>query len=105
MLNVAGQVRLQDSAWLAQLAKQASALASATRKLPLLEIGVAVAAPVKIRNNIVRNSDFISNLPTSTRKALAVTDRSCTPSAAAGVNFGLAYDELFDLVAGLERSG
>lgn len=58
MLNVAGQVRLQDSAWLAQLAKQASALASATRKLPLLEIGAAVAAPVKIRNNVVRNSDF-----------------------------------------------
>ena len=52
-----------------QLAKQASALASATRKLPLLEIGVAVAAPVKTRNNIVRNSDFIGNLPTSTRKA------------------------------------
>jgi len=64
VLNVAGQVRLQDSAWLAQLARQASALASATRKLPLLEIGVAIAAPVKLRKTIMRNSDFMSNLPT-----------------------------------------
>lgn len=64
-LKVVGQVRLQDSAWLAQLAKQASAAASATRKLPLPEIGPAVAAPIKMSNAIVRYRDFISNLLTS----------------------------------------
>jgi hypothetical protein len=66
-LIVTGQVRLQESAWLAQPAKQASAAASATRKLNLLEIGPAVAAPVNMSNPTVKNSDFISNLPTSTR--------------------------------------
>ena len=102
---MAGQVRLQDSAWLAQLAKQASAAASAIRKLTLLEIGAAVATPVKIRNPNVRNRDFISNLP-ALKLSKIDNDRLCSPTTSTRfINLGLANHELFDFVANLERSG
>src|SRR6266851_1214115 len=60
-LNVVGQTRLQDSLCLAQLAKQASAAASANRHLPLLKTGPAVAVPMTVKKSATLNRGFIGN--------------------------------------------
>jgi hypothetical protein len=60
-LNVVGQTRLQDSLWLVQLAKQASAAASANRHLPLLRTGPAIAVPMTEKNSAALNKGFIRN--------------------------------------------
>lgn len=62
VLNVAGQTRLQESAWLAQLAKQASLVASATRSRSLREAVPAVAVPINAKNNATHNRGFIRTL-------------------------------------------
>ena len=61
-LNVVGQTRLQESAWLEQLAKQASLLASANRGLSLNEAGPAIAVPTNKKDNATLNRGFIRNL-------------------------------------------
>ena len=63
---MAGQVRLQDSAWLAQLAKQASAAASARRSLALLAIGSATADQIRVTKMKTLNRNFITNVPVKT---------------------------------------
>jgi hypothetical protein len=59
---VVGQTRLQESAWLEQLAKQASLLASANRSLSLKEAGPAIAVPTNTKDNATPNRVFIRNL-------------------------------------------
>jgi hypothetical protein len=59
---VVGQTRLQESAWLAQLAKQASLLASANRSHSLREAGPAIAVPINTKDNATPNRGFIWNL-------------------------------------------
>ena len=59
MLKVAGQVRLQELFWLAQLAKQASVDASASRSLPVLDIVPAIAVPIRVKHNAALNRIFI----------------------------------------------
>lgn len=73
-LNVVGQTRLQDSLWLAQLAKQASAAASANRHLPLLKTGPAIAVPMTVKKSAALNSGFIRNSGSGSRtKAAAIS--------------------------------
>jgi len=60
-LNVVGQTRLQDSFWLAQLAKQASVAASASRHFPLVETGAAIVVPMTAKTSATLNRDFIRN--------------------------------------------
>jgi hypothetical protein len=59
---VVGQTRLQESAWLEQLAKQASLLASANRGLSFKAAGPAIAVPINIKDNATPNRGFIRNL-------------------------------------------
>jgi hypothetical protein len=81
-LNVVGQTRLQESAWLAQLAKQASAAVSANRGLSLGETGPATAMPIQTRDNAAPDRGFIRNLQNCCRsRATAIRKRSRAPLA------------------------
>lgn len=72
--NVVGQTRLQESFWLAQLAKQASVAASANRHLPLLKAGPAIAAPIAVKKSAALNRGFIKSSGSNYRtKAPAIS--------------------------------
>ena len=80
-----GQTRLQDSAWLAQLAKHASEAASASRSLLAVENWPAVADPINVKISAKLNRGFIRNL-----RSLLPVERLCNPRTimrSAGVHF------------------
>ena len=79
-----GQTRLQESAWLEQLAKQASLLASANRGLSFKETRPAIAVPINIKDNATPNRGFIKNLRYSRSK---VHSHPRAIMHAAGVHF------------------
>jgi hypothetical protein len=63
VLKVVGQTRLQDAFVLAQLAKHASAVASANRSLLLPAIpGSASAVPIRESNSATLNARLIEKL-------------------------------------------
>jgi hypothetical protein len=106
-LNVVGHTLLQESFWLAQLAKQASVEASANRHLPLLKPAPAIAVPMTAKKSAAPNTSFIRNSEFgSARWPKPSANRSCASSARAFVvDIGLVDHELLDLVTGLESGG